>query len=115
MDTLDWLGQQYSTNRSSEELHDLFLRAEDLTVIRRIVRETDAVTASLINTFPADLSPRDFAMIDIADLSHIASPGVIATLSDRPIAGATQGFIDEVLVEIENLNMRLGKPNGPPV
>lgn len=110
---LDWLGQQYSTNRSSEELHDLFLRAEDLTVIRRIVRETDAVTASLINTFPADLSPRDFAMIDIADLSHIASPGVIATLSDRPIAGATQGFIDEVLVEIENLNMRLGKAHRP--
>lgn len=105
---LDWLGQQYSTNRSSEELHDLFLRSEDLTVIRRIVRETDAVTASLVNTFPADLSPTDFAMLDIADLSHIASPGIIATRSDRPIAGATQGFIDEVLREIESLNARLG-------
>ncbi len=109
---LDWLGQQYSTNRSSEELHDLFLRAEDLTVIRRIVRETDAVTASLVNTFPADLSPADFAMLDIADLSHIASPGIIATLSDRPIPGATQGFIDEVLVEIESLNARLGNTPG---
>jgi DNA-binding transcriptional LysR family regulator len=105
---LDWLGQQYSTNRSSEELHDLFLRAEDLTVIRRIVRETDAVTASLVNTFPSDLSPTDFAMLDIVDLSHIASPGIIATLSDRPIPGAAQGFIDEVLVEIENLTARLG-------
>ena len=105
---LDWLGQQYSTNRSSEELHDLFLRAEDLTVIRRIVRETDAVTASLVNSFPSDLSPADFAMLDIVDLSHIASPGIIATLSDRPIPGAAQGFIDEVLVEIENLKARLG-------
>jgi hypothetical protein len=72
------------------------------------VRETDAVTASLVNTFPADLSPTDFAMLDIADLSHIASPGIIATRSDRPIAGATQGFIDEVLREIESLNARLG-------
>lgn len=102
-----WLGQQFSTNRSSEEIHDLFLRADDLTVIRRIVRETDAVTASLINTLPADLSPRDFVMLDIADLSHIASPGVIATLSDRPIPRAAQGFIDEILVEIESLNTQL--------
>ena len=108
---LIWLAQQYSTNRSSEELHNLFLRAEDLTVIRRIVRETDAVTASVVNTFPADLSPRDFTMLDIADLSHIASPGVIATLSDRPIPGAAQGFIDEVLVEIENLSVRLRDSN----
>jgi len=100
---LQWLGQQYSTSRSSEELHDLFLRAEDLTVIRRIVRETDAVTASLINRFPTDLSPQEFAMLDIADLSHIASPGIIATLSDRPIPGAMQGFIDEVLAEIDSL------------
>lgn len=107
---LNWLGQQYSTNRSSEELHDLFLRAEDLTVIRRIVRETDAVTASLINTFPSDLSPDDFAMLHIADLAHIASPGIIATLSDRPIPEATQGFIDEVLVEIESLEARLDIP-----
>jgi DNA-binding transcriptional LysR family regulator len=104
---LSWLAQQYSTSRSSEELHDLFLRAEDLTVIRRIVRETDAVTASLVNTFPADLSPADFAMLDITDLSHIASPGIIATLSDRPIPVAAQGFIDEVLVEIESLHTRL--------
>jgi DNA-binding transcriptional LysR family regulator len=109
---LDWLGEQYGTNRSSEELHDLFLRADDLTVIRRIVRETDAVTASLINTFPTDLSPRDFAMLDIADLSHIASPGVIATLSDRPIPGALQGFIDEVLQEIESLSTQLGSTSG---
>jgi DNA-binding transcriptional LysR family regulator len=104
---LKWLAGQYSTNRSSDELHDLFLQAEDVTVIRRIVRETDAVTASVINTFPADLSPRDFAMLDIADLSHIASPGVIATLADRPIPGAAQGFIDEVLLEIESLRTQL--------
>jgi len=97
-------------SRSSEELHDLFLRAEDLTVIRRIVRETDAVTASLINTFPTDLSPDDFAMLHIVDLAHIASPGIIATLSDRPIPEAAQGFIDEVLVEIENLEARLDIP-----
>lgn len=107
---LDWLGERYATNRSSEELHDLFLRADDLTVIRRIVRETDAVTASLINTFPADLSEREFAMLDIADLSHIASPGVIATLSDRPIPGAMQGFIDEILLEIERLNTGFTQP-----
>jgi hypothetical protein len=106
---LNWLKQQFSTNRSSEELHDLFLRADDLTVIRRIVRETDAVTASLINTLPADLSPREYVVLDIADLSHIASPGVIATLSDRPIPRAAQGFIDEILVEIKSLNARSEK------
>ena len=105
---LKWLGEQYATQRSTEELHDLFLRAEDLTVIRRIVRETDAVTASLIDTLPSDLSPQDFAVLKIADLSHIASPGVIATLSDRPIPVAAQGFIDEVLAEIERLNGRVG-------
>lgn len=110
---LNWLGQQYSTSRSSEELHDLFLRAEDLTVIRRIVRETDAITASLINTFPSDLSPDDFAMLHIADLAHIASPGIIATLSDRPIPEATQGFIDEVVAEIESLESRLEIPQKP--
>jgi DNA-binding transcriptional LysR family regulator len=104
-----WLGQQYSTTRSSDELHDLFLQAEDLTVIRRIVRETDAVTASVVNTFPTDLSPRDFAMLDIADLSHIESPGIIATLADRQIPGAAQGFIDEVLVEIKRLKSQLRK------
>ncbi len=104
---LKWLARQYSSNRPSDELHDLFLRAEDLTVIRRIVRETDAVTASVINTFPADLSTREFAMLDIADLSHIAAPGIIATLSDRPIPVAAQGFIDEVLAEIESLQARL--------
>ncbi|MFT4767064.1 MAG: DNA-binding transcriptional LysR family regulator [Glaciecola sp.] len=100
---LDWLGEQYSTTHSSEELHDLFLRADDLTVIRQIVRETDAVTASLFNTFPPDLSSADFSMLHIADLSHIASPGVIATLSDRPVPVALQGFIDEVLLQIESL------------
>ncbi|MEM9360582.1 MAG: hypothetical protein AAGB04_30770, partial [Pseudomonadota bacterium] len=78
-------------------MHDLFLRADDLTVIRRIVKETDAVTASLINTLPWDLSKQDFAIMDITDLSHVASPGVIATLSDRPIPVALQSFIDEVL------------------
>lgn len=100
---LRWLGRQYDTDRSSDELHDLFLRAEDLTVIRRIVRETDAVTASVINTFPDDLSPEEFAMLPIADLAHVAAPGVIATLEDRPIPVAAQRFIDEVLVEIERL------------
>lgn len=104
---LKWLAGQYGTNRSSDELHYLFLQAEDVAVIRRIVRETDAVTASVINTFPADLSPRDFAMLDITDLSHIASPGVIATIADRPIPRAAQGFIDEVLVEIESLRTQL--------
>ena len=51
-------------------------------------------------------------MLDITDLSHIASPGVIATLSDRPIPGALQGFIDEVLLEIESLSARLESPSG---
>ncbi|MDP5071890.1 MAG: LysR family transcriptional regulator [Congregibacter sp.] len=104
---LHWLGEQYASSRSSEELHDLFLRADDLTVIRRIVRETDAVTASLVNSFPVDLSPQDFAMLPIEDLSHIASPGIIATLSDRPVPAAAQGFIDEVELEIQQLNARL--------
>ena len=85
----------------------LFLQAEDLTVIRRIVRETDAVTASVINRFPPELSPQDFAMLDIADLSQVASPGVIATLADRPIPVAAQSFIDEVLAEIQDLRPRL--------
>lgn len=111
---LTWLAQQYGASRPSEDLHDLFLRAEDITVIRHIVRETDAVTASVINSFPAELSPRDFAILDIADLSHIASPGVIATLADRPIPGAAQGFIDEVLIEIDSLRARLRSPAARP-
>jgi DNA-binding transcriptional LysR family regulator len=112
---LTWLAEQYGGGRSSEELHDLFLRAEDLTVIRRIVRATDAVTASVINTFPAELSPRDFAMLDIADLSHIASPGVIATLADRPVPAAAKGFIDEVLIEIDSLRAKLRNPSARPI
>lgn len=104
---MKWLSRQYSGNRSSEEIHDLFLQAEDLTVIRRIVRETDAVTASVINTFPSELSSQDFTMLDIADLANVASPGIIATLVDRPIPAAAQGFIDEVLVEIQTLKSQL--------
>lgn len=119
---LNWLAEQYGgPPRTSEALHDLFLRAEDLTVIRRIVRETDAITASVINTFPPELSPADFAMIDIADLAHVASPGVIATLAGRPIPVAAVAFIDEVVAEIADLRLRLrklpagrrsGKPRG---
>ncbi|MEM1153538.1 MAG: LysR family transcriptional regulator [Pseudomonadota bacterium] len=111
---LDWLGQQYETVRSTEDMHDLFLRADDLTVIRRIVKETDAVTASLINTLPWDLSEQDFAIMDITDLSHVASPGVIATLSDRPIPVALQSFIDEVLVEVETVTNRAASKAGRP-
>jgi DNA-binding transcriptional LysR family regulator len=104
---LAWLSEHYGGGQSADALHDLFLQAEDLTVIRRIVRETDAVTASVINRFPPELSPQDFAMLDIADLSHVASPGVIATLADRPIPVAAQSFIDEVLAEIQDLRPRL--------
>jgi hypothetical protein len=33
--------------------------------------------------------------------------GIIATRADRSIPAAAQGFIDEVLLEIENLKTRL--------
>ena len=104
---LSWLAEQYGSPRTSEDLHDLFLRAEDLTVIRRIVRETDAITASVIKVFPPELSPTDFAMLDIEDLSHVKSPGVIATLAGRPIPVAAVAFIDEVVAEISDLQLRL--------
>lgn len=116
---LSWLAEQYGSPRTSEDLHDLFLRAEDLTVIRRIVRETDAITASVIKVFPPELSSTDFAMLDIEDLSHVKSPGVIATLAGRPIPVAAVAFIDEVVAEISNLQLLLkervppGRPAAP--
>ena len=112
----NWLGRavQYQPCRQSKELHDLFLRAEDLTVIRRIVRETDAVTATPDqHAFRRTSRAVDFAMLHIADLAHIASPGIIATLSDRPVPEATQGFIEEVMVEIESLEARLERSHAP--
>jgi DNA-binding transcriptional LysR family regulator len=107
-----WLSEHYGgASSSSEDLHDLFLRAEDLTVIRHIVRETDAVTATVSSRFPPELSREDFAMLDIADLSHVASPGVIATLAGRPIPVAASAFIDEVVAEISDHQRLRGQPS----
>lgn len=107
---LSWLMEHYGDGKSSEELHDLFLQAEDLTVIRHIVHSTDAITASVIRSFPEELSPRDFAMLDIADLAHVRAPVIVATLAERPIPAATAAFIAEVITEIERLHEEAHAP-----
>ncbi len=104
---LSWLAEQYSGVADSEELHDLFLQTEDFTVIRHIVHETDAVTAGVIRTFPAELSPSEFVMLDIADLAHVRAPVVVATLAERPIPAAAAAFISQVVEEIDQLRNAL--------
>ncbi|MGQ0620614.1 MAG: LysR family transcriptional regulator [Panacagrimonas sp.] len=100
---LSWLMEHYGGGKSSEELHDLFLQAEDFTVIRHIVHQTDAITAGVIRAFPPELSPAEFAMLDIADLAHVRAPVIVATLAERPIPAAAAAFIDEVVAEIEHI------------
>lgn len=100
---LSWLTEHYGDEKSTEELHGLFLQAEDFTVIRHIVHETDAITAGVTRAFPSALSPADFAMLDIADLSHVRAPVIVATLRGRPVPAAAAAFIDEVVVEIERI------------
>ena len=104
---LSWLAEQYSAVSDSEALHDLFLQTEDFTVIRHIVHETDAITAGVIRAFPAELSPSEFAMLDIVDLAHVRAPVVVATLAERPIPAAAAVFISEVVGEIERLRVAL--------
>lgn len=104
---LSWLAEQYSAVSDSEALHDLFLQTEDFTVIRHIVHETDAITAGVIRAFPAELSPSEFAMLDIVDLAHVRAPVVVATLAERPIPAAAAAFISEVVGEIERLRVAL--------
>jgi len=100
---LSWLMEHYGGGKSSEELHDLFLQAEDFTVIRHIVHQTDAITAGVTWAFPRELSTTEFAMLDIADLSHVRAPVIVATLAGRPVPAATAAFIEEVVAEIEHL------------
>lgn len=104
---LSWLMEHYGDGKSSEELHDLFLQAEDFTVIRHIVHQTDAITAGVIGVFPAELSRDEFAMLDIADLSHVRAPVIVATLSGRPIPAATAAFIEQIAAEIEQIRVSI--------
>lgn len=104
---LSWLMEHYGDGKSSEELHDLFLQAEDFTVIRHIVHQTDAITAGVIGVFPAELSRDEFAMLDIADLSHVRAPVIVATLSGRPIPAATAAFIEQIAAEIEQIRISI--------
>lgn len=107
---LSWLMEHYGGGKSSEELHDLFLQAEDFTVIRHIVHQTDAITAGVIGVFPAELSRDEFAMLDIADLSHVRAPVIVATLSGRPIPAATAAFIEQITAEIEHIRISIQPP-----
>ncbi|TDU31448.1 DNA-binding transcriptional LysR family regulator [Panacagrimonas perspica] len=107
---LSWLMEHYGGGKSSEELHDLFLQAEDFTVIRHIVHQTDAITAGVIGVFPAELSRDEFAMLDIADLSHVRAPVIVATLSGRPIPAATAAFIEQIVEEIERIRISILPP-----
>lgn len=100
---LSWLMEHYGGGKSSEELHDLFLQAEDFTVIRHIVHETDALTAGVTRAFPRELSPSEFAMLDIADLAHVRAPVIVGTLAERAVPAATAAFIVEVVAEIERI------------
>ena len=109
---LDWLREHYGNGRSSEELHDLFLQAEDFSVIHHIVRETDAITAGVTRVFPAVLSHEEFAMLDIADLAPVGAPVIVATLASRPVPAAAAAFIAEVVAEIEHLRATV-KPRLP--
>ena len=106
---LSWLAENYGNGAASEELHELFLQSEDFTVIRHIVHETDAVTAGVIRAFPAELSPEAFVMLDIADLAHVRSPVMIATLAARPIPAAAAAVIAEVEDEIRRIQQRAGR------
>lgn len=107
---LSWLMEHYGGGKSSEELHDLFLQAEDFTVIRHIVHQTDAITAGVIGVFPAELSRDEFAMLDIADLAHVRAPVIVATLSGRPIPAATAAFIEQITAEIEQIRLSILPP-----
>jgi DNA-binding transcriptional LysR family regulator len=111
---LVWLMEHYGGGISSEELHDLFLQAEDFTVIRHIIHETDAITAGVTRSFPAELSPQEFAMLDIADLSHVQAPVIVATLAGRPLPVAAAAFIDEVVAEIRRLQQAARPAESPP-
>lgn len=107
---LSWLMEHYGGGKSSEELHDLYLQAEDFTVIRHIVHQTDAITAGVIGVFPAELSPEEFEMLHIADLSHVRAPVIVATLSGRPIPAAAAAFIDQVIAVVEQLRVSTAAP-----
>jgi hypothetical protein len=96
-----WLAENYGGGNSSEDLHDLFLQSDDFTVIRHVVRETDAITAGVTGWFPPELSRSEFAILDIADLAHIRSPVIVATLSERPVSAA---FMEEVIAEIQRIS-----------
>ncbi|WP_439639445.1 LysR family transcriptional regulator [Nevskia sp.] len=102
-----WLAEHYGGGSESEGLHDLFLQTEDFTVIRHIVHETDAITAGVVRAFPAELSPSEFAMLDIVDLDHVRAPVMVATLAERPIPAAAAAFISEVTDEILRLRAAL--------
>lgn len=110
---LSWLMEHYGGGTTSEELHDLFLQAEDFTVIRHIVHETDAITAGVTRAFPSELSPAEFAMLDIADLAQVPAPVIVATLGGRPLPRAASAFIDEAVAEIGRLQA-LARPAAPP-
>ncbi len=112
---LSWLMEHYGGGKSSEELHDLFLQAEDFTVIRHIVHQTDAITAGVTRAFPKELSPAEFAMLDIADLAHVRAPVIVATLAGRSIPAAMAAFIVEVVAEIERIQQAaLSTQTSPP-
>jgi hypothetical protein len=101
--------EHYGGGRSSEELHDLYLQAEDFTGIRHIVHETDPITAGVIGVFPAELSPEQFTMLHIADLSHVRAPVIVATRRGRPIPAAAAAFITQVTTVVEHLRVSTGK------
>jgi DNA-binding transcriptional LysR family regulator len=107
---LSWLMEHYGGGKSSEELHDLYLQAEDFTVIRHIVHQTDAITAGVIGVFPAELSPEEFVMLHISDLSHVRAPVVVATLAGRQIPAAAAAFIDQVTAVVEHLRVSTEVP-----
>ena len=107
---LSWLMEHYGGGKSSEELHDLFLQAEDFTVIRHIVHETDAITAGVTRAFPSELSTAEFAMLDIEDLGHVRAPVIVATLAGRPVPSAAAAFISEVIQEIERIRAIASAP-----
>ena len=100
---LSWLAEHYGDGTPSEDLHALFLQSDDWSVIRHIVKETDAVTAGVTRAFPPGLSRTDFTMIDIADLSHVRAPVMIATLADRPPPPAMNALVEEVVADIRRL------------
>ena len=110
---LSWLMEHYGGGNTSEELHDLFLQAEDFTVIRHIVHQTDAITAGVIRAFPPELSPDEFSMLDIADLSHVRAPVIVATLAARPVPAAATAFIEQVVAAIQDIRNSASSRNAP--